>query len=389
MRRALILSVALLLVPGAAGSTEIVRIGMSLALSGKYAEMGIMQEKGFRLWEKDVNARGGLLGKRVSLVIRDDRSDPASAKAIYTSLIDRERVDLVFAPYSSELTEAIQPIAEKHGYPLLISGASSDSLWGKGYRNSFGVYTPANRYASGFLELLVMNGIGEVAVVAVDDAFSKSLFEGTKTWAKRFGLELVFLDVVRKGTKDLEPVARKARDSGASVLIVCGHFEESVAMRLALKRIGWQPRAYFASVGPVMQAFHDRLKGDANLVFSSSQWESHPGLKLPGARDFTAAFTSSYGESPSYHAATAYAAGQILEAAVRKARSLDREKIRNMLATMDTSTIIGRYGVDATGMQVRHFPLIVQWQSGKREIVWPKEVSTAAPIFPKAGKGAR
>jgi branched-chain amino acid transport system substrate-binding protein len=160
---------------------------------------------------------------------------------------------------------------------------------------------------------------------------------------------------------------------------VCGHFDEAVNMRLSLKNIEWQPKAYYASVGHVLRKFLDVLKADADYVFSSSQWEHRAAF--PGSKDFYKAFIETYKVEPSYHAATAYAGGQILETALKRSGNLDRNRLRDILSAMDTMTIIGRYGVDRTGMQIKHFNLIIQWQKGKKEIVWPEELRTAQPIF--------
>lgn len=364
-----------------AETAEPIRIGLTLGLTGKYSEMSDMQMKGFRLWERDVNNRGGILGRNVQVIIYDDKSDPQTAISLYKRLILKDKVDLVFGPYSSEITEAILPITEKYGYPVLMSGASADKLWQKGYRYAFGVFTPASKYSVGFLELLVINDLNNIAIVYADDPFSKSIAEGTKKWAERFGLNVLLFEGLKKGTKNLDEFAQKAKESKAQVLIICGYPEESINMRLSLKNIGWHPKAYFASVGPAMQEFYKRLGADTDGVFSASQWEHHGGLALPGCHEFYDSYIKTYGGEPSYHAAIAYAAGQIIEAAIKKAESLDRDKIRNILSSMDTITIIGRYGVDRTGMQIRHHNLITQWQKGKREVVWPDEIRTAKPIF--------
>ena len=364
-----------------ASAQEPIRIGVSLGLTGKYSEMSDMQMKGFRLWEKEVNSRGGILGKKVEFIIHDDKSDPQTAKFLYEDLILSNKVDLVFGPYSSEITEAILPITEKYGYPVLASGASADRLWQKGYKYIFGVYTPASKYTVGLLELLVMNGINDIAIAHADDVVSLNIAEGAKKWAERFGLKIVLFEGFKKGTKNLDDIARKARSSGAQVLIVCGHFDEAVNMRLSLKRIKWYPKAYFASVGPTMQAFYDKLKTIADHVFSASMWEHHSGLKVPGCSEFYEAFMKTYREEPSYHAATAYAGCQILESAIKKAGSIDREKIGVILLSMDAINIIGRYGVDKRGMQIKHFTLIIQWQNGKKEVVWPDDLKSAEPIF--------
>jgi branched-chain amino acid transport system substrate-binding protein len=252
-------------------------------------------------------------------------------------------------------------------------------LWQKGYKYVFGLYVPASKYAVGFLEFLVRKDLTDIAIVHADDAFSKSIADGTKKWAERFGLKIILYEGFKKGTKNLDDMAQKVKASRAQVLIVCGHLEESIDMRVSLKNIGYYPKAYYASVGPALSAFYDKLKGDADFVFSSSQWE-HQAV-FPRSKEFYEAFKKAYKEEPSYHTATAYAGGQALEAAIKKAKGLDREKIRDILSAMDTMTIIGRYGVNMTGMQIKHFNLIIQWQKGKKEIVWPDDLMTAPPIF--------
>ena len=364
----------------ASAQEPLIKIGVSLGLTGKYSEMSDMQMKGFKLWESNVNKKGGFLGKKVQIIIYDDKSDPQTAKSIYTQLILRDKVDLVFGPYSSGITEAILPVTEKYGYPVVVSGASADSLWQKGYKYVFGVYAPASKYTLGFLELLIKNDFQTVAIVYSDDAFSKDIAAGAKKWAERFVLKTVLYESFKKDTENLDFIALKAKASNAQALIVCGHFDESVNMRLSLKRIKWYPKAYFASVGPALPAFYAKLKSNVNYVFSSSQWE-YGGGKTPGCKEFYDAYTHAYNEAPSYHAAAAYASGQILEAAIEKAGSIDREKIRVILLSMDAISIIGRYGVDKRGMQIKHFNVIVQWQNGVKKVVWPNDLKTAEPAF--------
>ena len=366
------------------GAGEPLRIGVTLGLTGKYAEMSGKQIRGFRLWEQDINKGGGILGRKVTLLIYDDKSDPQTARTFYEHFITKDKVDFLFGPYSSEITEAVLPVTEKYRYPLLVSGAAADRLWEKGYGSVFGLYNPASKYAIGFLELLLRNDVEVIAIVHGGDSFSRDVAQGAKKWAERFGLNVVMFEEFRQEPPGLEELAKKARASGSQALILCGHFNEAVSMRLALKKTGWSPKAFFATVGPVTQTFLEKLGPDADLVFSSSQWEYHGGMIFPGCCEFSEfyeAYLSAYKEEPSYHAATAYAAGQILRTAILKAGSTDRERVRNTLSRMDTMSILGRFGVDRRGMQIRHFNLIIQWQKGKKEIVWPEELRTAKPLF--------
>ena len=175
--------------------------------------------------------------------------------------------------------------------------------------------------------------------------------------------------------------AVQARDSGAEALLLGGHFNEAVQMRQALQRIGWAPAAFYAAVGPTLQDFLDELGPEVDGVFSTSLWEPREDLSYPGAAEFLRDFRATYNEVPSYHAATAYAAGQILEQAIRAAGSFERDAVRIALHRLDYTSVIGRYGVDKRGAQVSQSPIVIQWQGSERQIVWPPELRTARAVL--------
>ncbi len=356
-----------------------ITIGVSIGLSGKYAKMGHMMQKAYLLWEEHINKKGGLLGKKIKMVIADDKSDKETAKKIYTRFIAEEKLDLVIGPYSSGITGAVMPICEKYGQPVLAAGAASDRLWKSGFTHLFGMFIPASRYAVGFLEMAAMKGVTEIAIVSADDNFSTAIGQGAKEWGEKFGLNIILFERFKKGTRDLTALARKVRDAGAGTLLVCGHYNESVDMIQSFRKIGWRPHNYFATVGPAMKAFHEKLGEEAEGTFSSSQWEPDVMYQAGDHAIFLQPFKEKYGVEPSYHAAIAFSACQILETAIRKTRSIDRKKIRDVLAAMDAMSVIGRYGVDKNGMQIKHFPITIQWRSGKKTIVWPEEFANAPP----------
>ena len=380
MIASLAIATVMLFIGVAAGhSAEPFRIGLTLGLTGKYAKLGAMQQRAYVLWQYRINERGGLLGRSVELIIFDDESDPNTAQKLYRKLIAEKGVDLVFGPYSSGITSAVLPIVEKAGYPMLAPGASSDKIWQQGYKNVFGVYAPASRYSVGMLNLAVIHDLNTIAIVYANDGFSFSAANGAKKWAPKLGLQVVMFESFQKGRQDLSALAQKAKLSDASLVIVAGHFNESVNMRKALKKVGWYPKAYFATVGPVLQKYDDILGADADLTFASSLWE--PTLNFPQSKEFTATFRARYGMTPTYHAATAFAAGQILAKAIKKANSLKRSNIRKALQDLDTYTIIGRYRVNSTGMQIKLFPLTIQWQDRTKRIVWPEEIAKDRAIL--------
>ncbi len=358
---------------------ETIKVGITLSLTGKFAPIGNDQKNGYKLWESHVNSRGGLLGRKVEVIVYDDKSDPETAKAIYELMIVNKEKDFLFGPYSSPITEAVLPIMEKYNYPLIISGAGADSLWEKNYKNAIGIYTPSSRVSHGFIELLFKNNIKKIAVVHADDTHSTYVAKGAVSWAEKLGLEVLVFESFKKDTRDLTYLAKKAKDSGAEALIVGGHLNEAIDMRMALKAVNYFPKAYFTSVGGALDEYKTRIGYDANYTFASSLFEVR--ANFPEAKKFYHDYSSIYKQTPQYHAALAYAGGQVLEEAIKRAKTFDREKVREALFKMDIITIIGRYGVDKTGKQVRQHVYIIQWRKGKKEIVWPEKLATIKPAM--------
>lgn len=358
-----------------------VRIGGTVSLSGRHATIGKYKENGFRLWVKDVNARGGMLGRPVELTLLDDESDPKKAVELYRRLIVQEHVDLLFAPYTSDITEAILPLTAEQGYPLIASGASADRIWEKGYDHVFGIFLPASRFAIGFFEMLVQSGVDRMAIFYDDNSFSRDVAAGARKWADRFGLTVVHDELFSRERPDFARLAQKARAARAEVVFLASYLDEAIGMRRAFSTIKWMPRAYYVPIGPGTAEYPRVLGRDADGVFSTSQWEAVAKAPRNSRDAFAEEYLHAYGQAPSYFAATAYASGELFEAAARKAGSLDRGAIRKALATMDAMSVIGKYGVDRTGLQIKNINLIIQLQKGKKEVVWPEEYRTAAPQF--------
>ncbi|MBF0247225.1 MAG: ABC transporter substrate-binding protein, partial [Alphaproteobacteria bacterium] len=225
IRAVLALALAVFGFPALAADTVV--IGVSLGLTGKYSQTGEMQRLGYELWEAHANATGGMLGRPVKVLVRDDQSDAATAKAIYQQFIESDRVDFVFGPYSSGLTNAVIPLIDAAGHPMLAAGAASDELWRQGSRHIFGIFIPASRYAVGFLEFAAMTGLTSVGIVGAEDLFSQSVLEGSRKWAEDFGLDVVMTEAFKKGERDLSELAARVSEQKLDALVVAGHFNES------------------------------------------------------------------------------------------------------------------------------------------------------------------
>jgi len=377
---ALVLGVAVQTIAAATADAKDIVVGTSVALTGKYARTGQEQLQGFEMWVDEVNARGGLLGRKVRLVHYDDESKPETGAKLYEKLITDDKVDLLIGPYSSDVTMAASTVAEKHGMPMVSSGASASEIWERGYKNIFGLYTPANTYMDQILEFAKSKGLKRVALIYENTAFPIDVGNGVKAAAKRLGMEVVFEEEYGKASTDFASMIIRMKAKKPDVIVGGSYLPDSTAfMRQAKENRLYAPIFAFA-VGPALPDFGKNLGPDAEGVMGNSQWE--PDLKLPGVKEFAAKYKAKYGHEPPYHAGGGYGTGQVLEAAVKKAGSVDPAKVRKALYDLDIVTTFGRYKVDATGKQIGKPGYTIQWLKGERELVLPGDVATAKIEYP-------
>lgn len=357
-----------------------IKIGASLSLTGQYERTGKDLKQAYELWRDHVNANGGLMGRKVELIIYDDQSVPDTAARLYEKLITDDKVDLLMGPYSTAVTLTASTATEKHKFPMLAAGASGSQIWGRGYKYIFGFYSQAPTYADGALEMAKEKGYKTVAFVNEDTAFPIDVIKGAEAKAKEMGFEIVFKEAYAKGMTDFSTLVAKLKAKNPDVLIGGTYLPDSTGIIRAAKEAGWTAKLMFFTVGPALPEFGTNMGADGEYILGNTEWESV--IKAPGIEQFIKDYTARYGVAPGYHAAGGYASGQVLEAVVKKAGSLDREKLRDAYATVETETVFGPYKVDAEGRQVGKPNFIIQWQKGKREVVWPARFATAQPILP-------
>lgn len=355
-------------------------IGASISLSGAYSRTGEELKRGYELWQKDVNARGGLLGRKVEFKFYDDQSDPTTGTKLYERLITADKVDLVMGPYSSPVAYAASTVTEKYEYPVVAAGSSAQNIWQRGYRYIFQIYPQPGNQLKGLFELAKQTGLKSLAIVTEDTSFTKELAQTAVQIAKERGLNMVFYEEYGKGPTDLSPQLLKAKAQRPDILFGSTYLPESVLITRQAKELDLNPKVYFFTIGPALPDFVTSLGKDAEFAYGHTLWE--PSLKRPGSQEFTEKYRSAYNGLPAYHAAGGYSGCQILEAAVKKAGALNRQKIRDALVSLELETVWGPYKVDDKGQQLAKSSYVIQIQNGKREIVWPQPEATAAMQFP-------
>jgi branched-chain amino acid transport system substrate-binding protein len=401
-----LLVAAFVLVAGCApevkGPDKVV-IGHSATLSGKYAKAGEQAFGGIKAITDWVNTtRGGINigGKKIPLkyVYYDCESKKEAVTTLISRLITVDKVNAIMAPYSSGLTLRGAPLAESHKILYMDHGGANDKIFNQGFKYAVQSIGPASRYHEGTLDLIhaIDPSAKRVALAYEDSEFAKTVMEGTEEHAKRLGFEVVFKRTYPKGVTDLTPLLSDLKAVKPDFIIGGGHFEDGQLFNRQMSDLDLDTNALSLIAAATLPAFHEALGDLAEGVMGPSHWEygvtySEEGAKGaelpwigPNQDEFVALFKKALGKEiiPDYHAAEAGAAVLSYVLAIEKVNSTDSDKVRKALGDLEFMSFYGGWDVDETGLQVGHSMVDVQWQLGKRVIVWPPEAETGRFAYP-------
>ena len=373
--------------PLPAGAQTPIKIGASMSVTGTYAKPGSYQKEGYDICIDELNGKGGLLGRKVELVIYDDQSQPATAVKLYEKLITEDKVDAVMGPYSSAVSEAVANVTEKYKKVMVAPLAATTSIFKKGRKYIFMVITPAENYLDGLIDMAAKRGLKTVAIINEDTLFPKASAAGTAEAAKKRGMQVVLQEAYPKGNTDFSALLVKIKAANPDVIAAGTYFDDAVAITRQMKELNVNPKMFGLTVGGDLPEFYDLLKQNAEYVYGSTQWDE--SLPYPGQKEFLAAYTKKFKHEPSYHAAAGYAGCLIYGEAVKRAGTLDADRVREQLLKMEIKTAFGDYKVEPDGFQVAHKMVMLQWQDGKRVVVWPDDLASGKLRYPTPEWGKR
>jgi branched-chain amino acid transport system substrate-binding protein len=388
--------------PSFAAPKKIV-IGHPACLSGKYAKAGEQALGGIKAIVDWVNKEyGGVTidGKKVPLeyVFYDSESKKEAVTSLIARLITSDKVNAVMAPYSSGLTLRGAPVAESRKMLYMDHGGANNKIFRQGFKYIVQTIGPASRYHEGTLDMIhaVDPKAKKVALAYEDSEFAKMVMEGAEAHAKKLGFNVVFKRTYPKGVTDLTPLLSALKASNPDFVIGGGHFEDGQLFNRQMADLGIDANALSLIAAATLPAFYEALTSMAEGVMGPSHWEygvkyseaeaKKVGLSWigPNQDEFVALFKKALGKEiiPDYHAAEAGAAVLSYVLAVEKANSVDTTKVRKALGDLKFMSFYGGWDVDDTGLQVGHSMVDVQWQMGKRVIVWPEEARTGRLAYP-------
>ena len=368
-----------------AHAQNVIKIGAPLALTGGLADEGKKQQIAYDMWLKRVNAAGGINvgGKKlkVEIITYDYQSDEKRAQQIAERLITQDQVDFLTAPFGSGHTKVVGGVAERYGVPVMASVASSESVFNQGYKFMFGTLAPNGGIVQNMVTLFTQQipGVKKVAILGREDVFPRSMAMEMKKAAEAAGLEVVYSDFYPVGTLDHATALSKIKAAAPQWIYITGYTQDLILARKQMADIRLDAPIVTMITGPSYREFIEGLGKLADGVTSASWWHHSLTYKSDDVFGSTEAFYKEFiareKTDPDYVHASAAAALVVLQKAIEKAGTLDKAKVRDALASIDTLTFYGPIKFGANGMnQGRELP-IIQVQGSK-----------VVPLFPTAIK---
>jgi branched-chain amino acid transport system substrate-binding protein len=396
---------ALLVAP--AKAQEPIKIGFSMALTGPLAGAGQGALLAMKVWEDDINKKGGLLGRKVQLIYFDDKSQPSEVPGIYTKLLDVDKVDIIMGPYASTQIAPTLPIAIQRN-KLLIS------LFGTGINDNFKYNryfsmiptgpSPKPAFTKGFFDIAMAQNPKPqtIAIVAADAEFGRNVQDGARENAKAAGLKIVYDRTYPPTTTDLAPIVRAVQAANPDIVVVCSYPLDSVGWVRAVNEIGYQPKMIGGGmVGLQFTAIKQQLGPLLNGWVNYETWIPAKTMQYPGVLDVVAKYqerakTEKVDPLGYYLPPWAYAYLQVLEQAVTATKSLDDTKLADYIRANTIKTIVGDVKFGANGEWTEPRMLQVQYQGiggtdikeftdmNKQPVLTPGNLSTGKVIYPFA-----
>src|ERR1700756_2044188 len=380
-----------------------IKIGMSMPQTGGLAGGGKPSLLGIEIWRDDVNAKGGLLGRKVELVVYDDKSSASETPALYAKLLDVDKVDLVFAPYATVPTAPIMPLMKQRG--MLLMGNFSFQVNSKVHHDMWfnnAPWGPADSWATGFLTLGQKAGGKTMALLSADQEFAQNLATTAREVAKKLNLPVVYDQAYPPSTAEFSSIIRALNAAKPDIVFVASYPPDSAAILKAVNEIGVGDNVKIfggAMVGLQFAAVMQNLGSLLNGVVNYNTWLPEPSMNFDGTKAFFEKYSKRAVEAKVdplgfYLAPYGYAMGQMIEEAVTATKSLDQKALAKLIRENTNKTIVGPITYAEDGEWKESSTLEAQFRgvkdkdidqfrsAGKQVILFPDRLKTGDLISP-------
>jgi branched-chain amino acid transport system substrate-binding protein len=379
---------------GAAAAEEPIKIGLGMSLTGPLAANGKMSLVAMQVWESDINAQGGLLGRPVKLVYYDDQSKPAEVPAIYSKLLDVDKVDLIVSGYASTQVAAAMPIAvarKKLFVALFGTGTNDEFKYDKYFAMIPNGPTPKRAFTRGFFKVAeVQNPKPETIALAYADAeFGQNACEGARDNAKDSGFKIVYDKSYPPSTIDFTPIVRAIQARNPDLVVICSYPLDTVGMIKTINEVGFKPKMWGgAMVGLQATAFKTQLGPLLNGVVNFETWLPVKSMEFPGSLDLLKKYQERAGAAGTdplgyYMPVWAYADLQVLGEAIAATKSLNDDVLAAYMHKATFQTVVGEIKFGPLGEWTEERTLAAQFQNIKGNSIDDfRDIKTEVIVYP-------
>jgi branched-chain amino acid transport system substrate-binding protein len=356
-----------------------------LPLTGKPAKFGEIMKRSYEIAAEEINAKGGVKGKKIALSFEDSNGKPETARAIVEKLIDSKKQPIIVGEYTSSCAKAVAAVAEERKTPYLVVASADDDITQKNYKYVFRQNQVNAHYGDAvvsFLKEVVKPKT--IAILFESSAFGTSGADAMEKDAIAVGTKVLLKEKFETGAIDFKPLLSKVKAAQPDVIFTVAYANEAQLIMKQAKELRIDAKLYAGgAAGFAIPEFIKGAQDAAEYVVSATLWT--PQLKYPGAKEFADKYKAKYGDYPSYHGASAYAALYVTADALNRAKDWTPGSIRDALKATNLKTAYGPVKFeDKEGYQNQNFheTLAIQVQKGEFETVWPKAQASKPYVYP-------
>lgn len=366
---------------------ETIKLGAPLALTGPLADAGAKSKQGYDICISAINAKGGVDvgGKKLKLelVPYDYQSETNRAVQIVQRLINVDKVPFLLAPYGSGDTKAAAVVAERYGTPMIAAAAATSSVFDQKFQNLFGVLFPNNMITEAEVGYYTKNvpGLKNVAVLALNSLFPKSIADELVKTAQAQGLKVVFNQIYSPDTTDFSNVLTQVKALNPDWIYVTGYTQDLILIRRQMEDLGIKVKLLTMTAGPAYPEFKDNVKSLAENVTTNSWWHQNANYQdnflFGSSTKYNETFNQTYKRDATYLEAAATASCETLAMAIEEAKSTSADAVRKVLHDKTFDTFYGPIHYGPKGQNDVNAALVMQIQDGKLVVLAPEKLKQA------------
>jgi len=371
--------------PAMVSAADTIKVGIVLPLTGSQAAFGEIEKQSFDLALEEINGAGGIKGKKLEFLMEDDTGRPEVGRSVAEKLITKDKVVMLGGGYSSSVTAGLAGVAQQNRIPFLINTGSADDITEKGFDYVFRLNPPASEYSSGVEEFLAeVVKPKSVAILYENTKFGTSSSKAFAESCEKLGIEVMLNEGYEHAGIDYKPILIKVKQLNPDIVYMVSYVMDAALLMRQSRELRLTPKLFIGGgAGFTLPEFTENAGKAANYVVSATLW--HQVLPLPGAMDYFNRFKAKYNKDTEYHGAEAYAAAYVIKDVLSRAKSFSPEDIKEAMSETKLLTVFGPVKFVSYGKKINQNKLttyVVQWQDGKLQLIWPKNLANAKYVYP-------